>query len=206
MQINSLQDLYQNKLQLILDAEQQGLQAYPQLLQEVQNDQLRQAVQMHMQQTQQQVEQLQQLFQQSGQDAQGQTCTSMQALIKEAQQMLGQIQDPDTRDAFLIGAAQAMEHHEIAAYGTARAWAEQLGRQQDVEVLDRILSQEKQTDEQLTQLAEGRVNKEAAQSDREVPMNAQNDMGGMQRSQGGSQGASRGGANNDLNDSLSTEA
>ena len=163
MPVDSLQDLYQQKLQMILDAEQQGLQAYPQMLEMVQHQELRQAMQTHMQQTQQQVEQLQQL-QQGGQSMQGgQRCISMQALIQEAQQMVAQIQDPDTRDAFLIGAAQAIEHHEIAAYGTARAWARELGRQQDVQVLEQILDQEKQTDALLTQLAERRVNQEAAQ-------------------------------------------
>jgi ferritin-like metal-binding protein YciE len=186
--MNSLQDLYQAKLQMIYDAEQQGLQAYPQLLQQIQHDELRQAVQTHMQQTQQQVQQLEQLFQQSGQGgAQRRPCPSMTALIQEAQQMMQQIQDPATREAFLIGAAQAMEHHEIAAYGTARAWAEQLGRDQDVQVLQRILEQEEQTDKLLSQVAERMVNREAAQGDREVPMNAQSDMGGS-RSMGGSQG------------------
>ena len=188
MPIDSLQDLYQQKLQLILDAEQQGLQAYPRLMELVQNAELRQSVQTHMQQTQQQVQQLQQLFGQSGQSAQGQTCASMQALIQEAQQIAGQIQDPDTRDAFLIGAAQAIEHHEMAAYGTARAWAQQLGRQQDVQVLEQILQQEKQTDDLLTGLAERRVNQQAAQGDRQVPLGAGSETGGRSAQAGSSAG------------------
>jgi ferritin-like metal-binding protein YciE len=162
MPVNSLQELYQTKLQLILDAEQQGLQAYPQMLPQVGNPELRQALETHMQQTQQQVQQLQQLVGQGGQGGGQQKCMSMQALIQEAQQMVGQIQDRDTRDAYLIGAAQAIEHHEIASYGTARAWAQQLGRQQDVQVLEQILQQEKQTDELLSRLAESRVNQQAA--------------------------------------------
>jgi ferritin-like metal-binding protein YciE len=187
MPVDSLQDLYQQKLQMILDAEQQGLQAYPQMLGMVQHPELRQSLQTHMQQTQQQVQQLQRIAPQGGGSMQAQRCVSMQALVQEAQQMVGQIQDPDTRDAFLIGAAQAMEHHEIAAYGTARAWAQQLGREQDVQVLEQILDQEKQTDALLTQLAERRVNQEAAQGDREVPMGAQREMGSQ-----GSQGAQAG--------------
>jgi ferritin-like metal-binding protein YciE len=163
MPVDSLQDLYRQKLQMILDAEQQGLQAYPPMLEMVQHQELRQAMQTHMEQTQQQVEQLQRL-QPGGQSMQeGQRCISMQALIQEAQQMLGQVQDPDTRDALLICSAQAIEHHEIAAYGTARAWARELGLDQDVRVLEQILDQEKQTDALLTQLAERRVNQEAAQ-------------------------------------------
>lgn len=190
MQINSLQDLYQTKLQLIYDAEEQALQAYPQLLQLVQNDQLRQALQQHMQVTQQQVQMLQQLFQAGGASAQQQRCQSMQALIQEGQQMAGQIQDPDTRDAFLIGAAQAMEHHEIAAYGTARAWAEELGLDDAVGVLETILDQEKQADDLLTQVAERRVNENAAQSDREVPLNAQSEGGSASAARQGDIGAS----------------
>ncbi|HUQ79800.1 MAG TPA: DUF892 family protein [Gemmatimonadaceae bacterium] len=193
MPVNSLDDLYTQKLQLILDAEQQALQAYPQVMQMAQHDELRQALQTHMDQTRQHVQQLQPLMQQGG-GGQQQTCMSMQALIHEAQQLIGQIQDPDTRDAFLIGAAQAMEHHEIAAYGTARSWAQELGRDEDVEVLERILDQEKQTDSLLTELAERRVNREASEGatrgDREVPMRAGSDMGsatGTPRSQGGAQ-------------------
>lgn len=193
MPINSLEDLYQTKLQLILDAEQQALQAYPQILQEIQHDDLRQSVQRHMQQTQQQVNQVQKLVQKNRQGAQHQTSMSMQALIQETRQMLGQIQDPDTRDAFLIGATQAMEHHEIADYGTARAWAEQLGRDEDVQVLEDILDQEEEADEQLTRIAESRVNQEAARGDREVPLNAQRDRG-AQGARTGSQSSSQTGS------------
>jgi ferritin-like metal-binding protein YciE len=204
MQINSLQDLYETKIQLIADAEQQALKAYPRLLQEVRNQQLRQALQTHMQQSERQLEQVRQLSQQSGKKSQQQTSASMQALIHEAQQMLGQIQDPDAKDAFLVGAVQAMEHHEIAAYGTARSWAQKIGRDEDASLLNNILNEEKQTDEKLTHLAEQVVNQQAAQADREVPLSAQSESGGAQtsksqsksRSQSGSQpGARSGGAN-----------
>ena len=188
MPANSLQDLYQNKLQLILDAEQQGLQAFPQIMEAVQHDELRQAMQQHMQETQDQVRQLQQLVQ--GAPGGQQRCQSMTALIEEAQQMVGQIKDGDARDAFIIGAAQAIEHHEIASYGTAKAWAEELGRRQDVDVLDRILAQEKQTDQRLTRLAEARVNREATSSDREVSRGAQ--AGDRSTQQGGTQQGGRG--------------
>ena len=122
MPATSLQDLYTQKLQLLLDAEQQGLSAMPQLVQQVQNEQLRTALQQHHRQTEQQVERLQQLIgnRQGGQSMQNSECISMRALIQEAQTLLPNIQDPDTIDAFIIGAQQAVEHHEIAAYGTAR--------------------------------------------------------------------------------------
>jgi ferritin-like metal-binding protein YciE len=182
--MNSLKELYQAKLQMIYDAEQQGLQAYPQLLREIQNDELRQAVQTHVQQTQQQVQQLEQLFQQDGGGtAQRRPCPSMTALIQEAQQMQQEIQDPATREAFLISAAQAMEHHEIADYGTARTWAEQLGRGDEARVLQQILEQEEQTDKLLSQIAERMVNRDAARRDREVPMGAQSEARGSTASE-----------------------
>jgi ferritin-like metal-binding protein YciE len=168
MQINSLQDLYLNKLQMIYDAEQQGLESMPQLMQMVQNEEVRQAFQMHAQQTQEQVRRLEQLFQQNGQTPQRMTCASMQTLLQEAQQLVQQVQDPDTRDAFLIAAEQAIEHHEIAAYGTARTWAQELGLDMDADLLQETLQEEEQADRMLTQIAERRVNPQAASADRDV--------------------------------------
>jgi ferritin-like metal-binding protein YciE len=162
MPIDSLQALYDAKLQLILDAEQQGLVNNPSLIEQVRHDDLRQLLQTHLQQTERQVEMLQPLAQAGAAVGQAPVCLSMQALFQEAQQMVGQIQDPDARDAYVIAAAQAIEHHEIAAYGTARSWAQQLGRDDDVRVLEEILEQEKRTDEMLTQLAERRVNQAAS--------------------------------------------
>jgi ferritin-like metal-binding protein YciE len=191
MAFNSLQDLYHHKLQIMADAEQQEIQALPRLAQEVRNEQLRQALQQHLQQTQQQAQQIQQLAQQgshSVQDGHSHRCESMHALIQEAQQTLQQIQDPDARDAFIIAAAQAVEHEEIAAYGTLHSWAQELGRQQDAQLLEQILNQEKQADQLLTQTAESRVNQQAKQGDRQVPLNAQSESSSGQR-QGSRTGA-----------------
>jgi ferritin-like metal-binding protein YciE len=172
MPATSLNDLYLQKLQLLLDAEQQGLRAMPQLAQRVQNPQLREALEMHRRQTEQQVERLQRMV---GERAQGPEnvpangCISMRALIEEAQTILPNIQDPDTVDAFIIGAQQAVEHHEIAAYGTARTWAETLGFDEDADLLQQTLDEEGEADELLTQIAEQGVNQEASQgADREV--------------------------------------
>lgn len=191
MTFNSLQDLYQHKLQIMADAEQQELQALPQLAQEVRNEHLRQALQSHLQQTQQQAQQLQQLTQQgrhSDQGSHSHQCKPMQALIQEAQQMIPQIKDADARDAFIIAAAQAMEHEEIAAYGTLHAWARELGRDQDAQLLEQVLNQEKQSDQKLTQTAESRVNQQAKQGEREVPLNARSESSSSQR-QGSRTGA-----------------
>ena len=161
MPLNSMQDLVVYKLQAIYDAEQQALQAYPQIMDAVVSPELKHGLQQHMTQTQQQVQRLDQIFQQLGAQPGGQPCTSMQGLIQEAQQLIQQGGAPDVLDAAIIGAAQAIEHHEIAAYGTARTLAQQLGMQDAAQLLEQTLEEEKQTDARLTQLAEQSVNQKA---------------------------------------------
>ena len=164
MALNSMQDLAVYKLQAIYDAENQALQAYPQVVGAVSSPELKQALQQHMEQTQNQVQRLEQIFQQMGQQPGGQPCTSMQGLIQEAQQLIQQGGSPEVLDAAIIGAAQAIEHHEIAAYGTARTIAQQLGMNEAAQLLEQTLDEEKQTDAQLTQLAEGNVNQKAQEA------------------------------------------
>ena len=161
MPLNSAQDLAVYKLQSIYDAEQQALQAYPQVIAAVSSQELKQALQQHVHQTQQQVQRLDQIFQQMGQQPGGQTCISMQGLIQEAQQLIQQGGAPEVIDAAIIGAAQAIEHHEIAAYGTARTLAQQLGMTEVAQLLEQTLDEEKQTDARLTQLAEQNINQKA---------------------------------------------
>ena len=172
MPATSLNDLYLQKLQLLLDAEQQGLNAMPQLARRVQSPELREALEKHRRETERQVERLQRMV---GNRAQGPEntpangCISMRALIEEAQTILPNIQDADTVDAFIIGAQQAVEHHEIAAYGTARTWAQTLGFDEDADLLQQTLDEEADADLLLTQIAEASVNQEASQGrDREV--------------------------------------
>jgi ferritin-like metal-binding protein YciE len=177
MAVHNLQDLYFVKLQLILDAEQQGLLAMSTMAQSVTNPELRRGLEMHRAQTEQQVQRLEQLFQLEGMSPRAQDCTSFRALVSEAQMMVSAIQDPTTRDAYIVAAQQAAEHHEIAAYGTARAWAQQLGRDQAAVLLEQTLEEEKQADKLLTQMAESRVNEEASDgvsmADRDVTLGAQ---------------------------------
>src|SRR4028118_902026 len=164
MALKSMQDLAIYKLQAIYDAEQQALQAYPQIVGAVKSPDLKQALQQHMEQTQQQVQRLEQIFQQMGQTPGGQPCVSMQGLIQEGQQLIQQGGAPEVLDAAIIGAAQAIEHHEIAAYGTARTMAQQLGMQEAAQLLEQTLEEEKQTDALLTQLAEGNINQRAQEA------------------------------------------
>lgn len=164
MALNSMQDLVVYKLQAIYDAENQALQAYPQIMGAVTSPELKQGLQQHMEQTQQQVQRLDQIFQQLGAQPGGQPCTSMQGLIQEGQQLIQQGGAPEVLDAAIIGAAQAIEHHEIAAYGTARTLAQQLGMTEAAQLLEQTLEEEKQTDTRLTQLAEQSVNQKAQQA------------------------------------------
>lgn len=162
--MNTMQELMEHMIQDLYSAENQILEALPQLMQQVQNDQLRQALQTHLQETEQQVERLKQIAQQIGIDPEGETCMAMQGLVEEAQDLLSQLEDGPVADAAIIGAAQKVEHYEIAAYGTARTLAQQAGQDQIADLLQQTLDEEKQTDEKLTSIATGRVNQEAVQS------------------------------------------
>lgn len=164
MPINSMQDLATQKLQMIYDAEDQALQAYPQMMSAISSPQLKQAFQQHMQETQQQVQRLDQLFQQMGMQPGSKPCIAMQGLIREGQQIIQEGGSPEVLDAAILAAAQAIEHHEIAAYGTARTMARQLGMQDAAMVLEQILEEEKKTDALLTQIAESNVNQQAKQA------------------------------------------
>jgi ferritin-like metal-binding protein YciE len=172
MPATSLNDLYLQKIQLLLDAEEQGLQAMPQLARRAQNPELRNALETHRRQTEEHVHRLQRLARQRAQGPENTPangCVSMRALIEEAQTILPTIQDADTADAFIIGAQQAVEHHEIASYGTARTWAQQLGYAEDADLLQQTLDEEGEADEQLTRIAERSVNREASHgAEREV--------------------------------------
>lgn len=161
MAMNSMQDLVVQKLQTIYDSEQQALKAYPQMMNAISSPQLKQAFQQHMQETQGQVQRLEQLFQQMGANPGGKPCVSMQGLIQEGQQIMQESGTPEIKDAAILAAAQAIEHHEIAAYGTARTLAQQCGMQDAARMLEQTLNEEKQTDARLTQIAEQNVNQRA---------------------------------------------
>jgi ferritin-like metal-binding protein YciE len=168
MAITSLQELYVQKLQMIYDAEQQTLQAFPRAIQSARNDELRRGLEAHRQQTEDQVRRLEQVFRARGQAPQRAECRSMRALLLEAEEVLPNIRDEDTRDAFIIAAQQGVEHHEIADYGTARTWARQLDFDDDAAVLEAILDEERRADQLLSDVAERMVNPEAASASSDV--------------------------------------
>lgn len=162
--MKTMDEFMEHTIQDLYSAETQALEAMPQLAQRVQNKQLKQAFEQHQQETQQQVQRLEQIAQQMGIEVEGETCQAMQGLIEEAQKLLGELEEGDLADAAIIGAAQKMEHYEIACYGTARTLAQQAGQQQVADLLEQTLQEEKATDEKLTQIATSRVNEKAAQA------------------------------------------
>ena len=162
--MNSMQDLMLVTLQNLYTAEQQALQAYPQLMQAVQSPELRTAIQQHEQETRGHVQRLEQVFQQLGQQPQQAANPVMDAMVQHGRQLMQAGGDPSVLEAALICEAQKMEHLEIAGYGTAVTFAKLLGNQKAADLLAQTLDEEKRTDERLTQIAQSRVNQQAAQT------------------------------------------
>ncbi|GAB2524832.1 YciE/YciF ferroxidase family protein [Spirosoma aerophilum] len=161
--MKTMDEFMEHTIQDLYSAEKQALEVMPQLAQRVQNDQLRQAFQVHQRETEGQVARLEQIAQQLGIEPDGETCMAMQGLIEEAQDLLSQLEDGPLADAAIIGAAQKMEHYEIASYGTARTLAQQAGQDQVADLLETTLQEEKSTDDKLTGIATSSVNQKAAQ-------------------------------------------
>jgi ferritin-like metal-binding protein YciE len=126
------------------------------------SDELRTAFETHREETAVQVERLEQVFELLGKRARGEPCEAIQGLIEEGKEIMEEAEDPDVMDAGLIAAAQAIEHYEIARYGTLKAWADQLGMKDAARLIDQTLQEEKKTDQLLSQLAVSHLNQEAA--------------------------------------------
>jgi ferritin-like metal-binding protein YciE len=156
-----LNDLFHDMLKDVFHAEKQLLRALPKMARAANSDEVRQAFETHKEETQGQVERLEQVFEIFGKRAQGKPCEAMQGLVAEGQEIMEEFEDSPALDAGLISAAQAIEHYEIARYGTLRTWAQQLGLQDAAQLLEQTLEEEKKTDALLTELAESQANEEA---------------------------------------------
>lgn len=165
MKMNTLKDLYLDELKDVYDAENQLLKALPKMAKEATNEELRAAIEQHLDQTQTQVERLEQIFEELGEKAKGEKCPAMKGLLEEAKSLMEDAEDDDTRDAAIIAASQKVEHYEIATYGTLRTYAELLGHDEQAELLQETLDEEKETDENLTELAVSCINIEAAEDE-----------------------------------------
>jgi ferritin-like metal-binding protein YciE len=155
-----LKELYIDELKDLYSAESQLVKALPKMAKAASSDELRQGFEEHLEQTRGHVERLEKIFKTLGESPKGKTCKAMQGLIEEGAEVIGEDFEGSLMDAALIGAAQRVEHYEIAAYGTVRAFAKELGESDQAELLSETLDEEKETDEKLTELAE-QINKEA---------------------------------------------
>jgi ferritin-like metal-binding protein YciE len=160
--IKTMDDLFVHTLRDIYYAENQILKALPEMIDKTTDASLKQAFQSHLGETKNQVARLEQVFRMHGVEAKGIDCPAIDGLIEEADDIAGEIEDKQVLNAALAAAAQAVEHYEIARYGTLIAWAKMLGRSDCASVLQKNLDEEKAADRKLTELAEARLNLKAA--------------------------------------------
>jgi ferritin-like metal-binding protein YciE len=160
--IRTLDDLFVHTLQDIYYAENQITKALPIMISKATDPQLKQGFETHLTETKGHIKRLEQVFQMHGQTPKAVDCPAIDGIIKEANEIAGDIADKEVLDAGLLASAQAVEHYEITRYGTLIAWAKQLGRPDCARVLQQNLEEEKATDKKLTTIAESKVNKKAA--------------------------------------------
>jgi ferritin-like metal-binding protein YciE len=159
--IKTLDDLFVHTLEDVYYAEQKITKALPKMIAKVKDQQLKDAFQMHLRETENHIERLKQVFQMHGATARAVTCPAIDGIVDEAEEIMSDASDPDVLDAAALASAQAVEHYEITRYGTLIAWARQLGRDDCASVLSQTLEEEKATDLKLTDIAESRVNRVA---------------------------------------------
>jgi ferritin-like metal-binding protein YciE len=160
MKIETLRDLLVEELQDLYSAETQITKALPKLVKASTDAKLKQAFESHLEETKGHVERLEQIFEQLQEDPKGKTCEGMKGLLKEGDERAKDDGEPEALDAGLISAAQRVEHYEIAAYGSARTFAQLLGENKIVQLLEATLEEEKAADTKLTQVAK-KINVEA---------------------------------------------
>jgi ferritin-like metal-binding protein YciE len=166
--IDSLNALLVTQLRDIYDAEKRLTKAIPKLVKAATNDELRSALESHLEETEEQIVRLEEAFEHLDTAAKGKPCAGMRGIIEEGDEHVKEDYDDDgLRDAVIIGSAQRVEHYEIAAYGTAIAHARLLREGEVVELLQQSLAEEKAADKKLTEIAESVVNLDAAESDEE---------------------------------------
>src|SRR5579871_2250943 len=154
MKIDTLETLLQSELMDIYDAEKRLVRALPKIAKAASSEELREAIQEHLNVTKGQVERLEQVFGLFDFPVKAKTCAGMKGLIEEGEEVMSDSMNGMLRDSALIGAAQRVEHYEMAAYGTARTMAQQLGNSEAADLLEETLNEEKETDAKLTELAE----------------------------------------------------
>ena len=168
MKVTTLDELLEDELKDIYSAETQLIKALPNMAKAAESNDLRAAFEQHLEQTRVHAERIEEICSDLKTTPHGKNCAGMEGLIKEGEEIIQSDAESEPKQAALIGAAQRVEHYEIAAYGTARAHARQLGYLKAVELLTKTLDEEKETDKKLTKVAENRVNVKAAMSSENI--------------------------------------
>lgn len=161
-QDKTLDDLFLDTLKDIYFAERQILKALPKMAKAADSDELRTGFEQHHQETEGHVERLEQIFEMLGKTPRGKTCDAILGILEEGKSIMDEFKGTVALDAGLVSAAQAVEHYEIARYGTLKSWAGQLGMKEAVSLLDATLKEEVATDRKLSQVAVGEANRKAA--------------------------------------------
>ena len=160
--VKTMDDLFVHQLQDIYYAEKQLVKALPKMAEKATDKQLKQGFLTHLEETKTHVQRLEEVFKMYGAEVKAVDCPAIDGIMKEADEVTGEVADKSVLDAALINAGQAAEHYEITRYGSLIAWAKQLGRNDCASVLQKTLDEEKATDRKLTALAESKVNLRAA--------------------------------------------
>jgi len=163
MKLENLRDLFADHLRDLYSAESQLIKALPKMAKAATNPDLKAGFEEHLKQTEEHAKRLKKVCEQLNISPKGKKCAAMEGLIEEGKELLDEDADDAVLDAGLIAAAQKVEHYEIAAYGTAKTWAGQIGLQDAVSLLEETLAEEKETDAKLTEIAQAMVNTEASQ-------------------------------------------
>ncbi len=161
MELQSLQDLFVEELKDLYSAEKQILKSLPKVAKKVENDELREALEMHVEETEQQVQRLEQVLEKFGESTRGKKCKGMEGLISENDELISEKPEPEVLDAGLIVGLQKVEHYEIAGYGSCVTFAKLLGDQESARLLAQTLDEEEAADKKLTDIAKKAVNVQA---------------------------------------------
>lgn len=161
--IKTMDDLFVHTLRDIYYAEKQIAKNLPKMIDKASNSELKRGFETHLEETKGQIERLEEVFKLHGVEAKAVNCPAIDGILKEADEIAGEVDDDRVLDAALVAAAQAVEHYEITRYGSLIAWAKQLGRPDCAAILEKNLQEEKATDKKLNGIAENKVNLAAAE-------------------------------------------
>lgn len=173
--IHQLSDLYY--------VEKMLLKALPRMAKAADSEELSEALEMHLSETEQQVDRLEEVFEVIGRTARAKKCDAMDGILEEAKELMDEFKGDEALDAAIVAAAQKVEHYEITTYGSLCAWAEELGLDEAVSLLEETLDEEKAADDKLSELAEGGLNAEAGQDRSESEEEDRDDQGRSRRTE-----------------------